>query len=137
MQDRWQVPAALIAAAVTAAAFYRLQPPPVADQFDTLMADVRLLSGAQRYLDAADAAKNLLAMDPPLPDGQRAELHDFLADLIYTVELEEKRHGRKNVDELLANQERALELGLPETAERLARRGISPGLARRFGGRVV
>ncbi len=102
-------------------ALYRLRPPPVPPRFEALMADIQLLASAGEESDAADAAANLLANNPPLPALQQARLHDFLANLIYQRESRRDVPNPKNLALLVEHHEQAEQMGMPPTAERLQR----------------
>jgi len=120
LTGRWQIPVALAAAVMASVALYRLRPPPVAPEFDALLADIPLLAQAGRYTDAADAAMNLLEMEPPLPDEQRAQLHVFLAQLVFDRERQRQAPNADNVELMLTHNDRAVELGVaPDTAMQL------------------
>ncbi len=111
LSGRWQIPLAVVAALVAGTALYRLLPEPAPVDFDAVMADIALLEQAGDTVGAADAAANLLAHDPPLPQKQRAALHEKLADLIFAAERRHDTHDPNNVAALLEHSEDARRLG--------------------------
>jgi tetratricopeptide (TPR) repeat protein len=122
LSGRWQIPVALAAALAAGVALYRLIPEPPRIQFDSVLADIALLEQSGDLVAAADATANLLEMEPPLPEGQRAVLHGRLADLVYQAELESPVHHAKNVEQILAHDERAAALGHEVTPRARLRR---------------
>ena len=109
---RWQIPMAICAMAVAAFALYRMKPVEQDIPFDALLADVLTLAERGEYLDAADAATNLLELDPPLPNVQQAQLHDALADIIYKQELIRGIPNLVNTRLLLDHHQQAVAKGL-------------------------
>lgn len=120
-KGRWQVPLAIIAAGAVSLALWRLRPEPLPADTSGLMADVELLAKSGALTDAADAAANLLEMDPPLPQADRARLHELLADVIYQSEAPLTIRNRKNIERLLEHHEKALDMGRPEDTQALMR----------------
>ena len=108
---RWQIPAAICALVAAGVALYQMKPPKREVNFDVLLADVISLAEAGHYFDAADAAANLLDMDPPLPVRKRAMLHNALADIIYKQELLRGVPNLDNTHLLLEHHEKALAYG--------------------------
>lgn len=127
---RWQIPLALAAAVVASVTLVKLIPPTPPVQFDALLADVALLEQAGDIDAAADAAANLLKMEPPLSGGKRALLHDRLAGLIYKAELGRYEHNPGNIQNLLSNQQAAWDGGVPWEPEG----GLRVGMAHRWLG---
>ncbi|MGD8454311.1 MAG: tetratricopeptide repeat protein [Phycisphaerae bacterium] len=119
--DRWQIPAALVAVAAAGLALRQLVPGRPAVDISLALADIAALEQAGATTDAADAIANLLNMQPPLPDEQRAELHDRLADIVYGQECARHKPNLKNARLILANHDAALHLGTAPTATRLLR----------------
>jgi tetratricopeptide (TPR) repeat protein len=117
LAGRWQIPLAIVAAIAGAATLYNLVPPPPDVEFESLVADVRLLEEAGDLHAAADAVANLLVHEPPLPPDEQAVLHNKFADLIYAVESDAAVHDRANLEKLLASSAAAGELGHPITAQ--------------------
>lgn len=115
LQGRWQVPAALVAGGCLCAALYSLAPKPRAIDMNTVMADLQHLVEEEAWVAASDAAANLLEMEPLVPE-QKAELHDFLADLIWTLEASRSDPQIENVEKLLDHHDAARALGQPATA---------------------
>ncbi len=113
VRDRWQVPAALVAALAASVTLYRLLPSSVVPEVGVLLAEVAALEAAGDPIKAADALANLIEMRPPLPPEQRAVLHDRLADVIYRQELLRETPEPRNVRLLLEHADAASELGVP------------------------
>lgn len=124
---RWQVPLAIVAAATAAIALYRITPPGQSLDFAAIMVDVRALEAAGQFVDATDAAGNLLAMEPPLPPKQRQALHEYLSDLLFRQEQARERSGalvvQENVRQALAQLAAAEALGRPHDADAALRAG--------------
>jgi len=123
LADRWQIPAALLAVVAVGFALQRIKPERPEVPFETLLADVVALAQAGHYQDAADAAANLLAMEPPLPREQRAVLHDTLADVLIAAERLRPRPIPHNLELVLKHHAEARRLGAargPSAALRVA-----------------
>ena len=108
---RWQIPAAICALIVAGLTLYQMKPPKREVSFDVLLTDLIALGEAGQFFDAADAAANLLEMDPPLPLKKRAILHDTLADIIYQQELLRGVPNLDNTRLILEHHEKALAFG--------------------------
>ena len=121
LRGRWQVPLALIAAIVGGVTLYQLMPRRGGLDIDRLLADVAALEEAGATTGAADALANLLQMEPPPPPGQRARLHEHLADLVYRQELKRTRPNLHDARLLLEHQDAADQLGYPPSAARSLR----------------
>ncbi len=120
---RWQVPVAILAIGVAAYALVSMRPPPKEIQFDALLADIRFLMEKEAYYDATNAAANLIEMTPELPAGQRAALHDVMAESIFLVEQKREAANLDNVKLLLEHQAQAQSLGFRPTARAALRAG--------------
>ncbi len=118
---RWQIPLALAAVALSGVTLMKLAPQVRPQQVDTAFADIVHLAKAGAYTDAADAAANLLHMEPPLPEPQRARLHNFLANLIYERQRQLKQPVPAAVHQLLEHHREAEALGHPQDTEALMR----------------
>lgn len=118
---RWQVPAVLLAIGMVTYAALRMRPAPPKVDFAALRADLLALHHAGAFRDAADAAANLLEMDPPLPPEQRAELHELLAIIVFEQESLRRPPEPRNVELILKHEELARSLGRPARAESLLR----------------
>lgn len=118
---RWQVPVALIAATTVGVALYRMVPPPPQVDFAVALADLALLEEAEDFAAAADAIGNLLALEPPLPPGERGMLHERMTGVLYRAEQRAHRHEPLNLQNLLEHARQAQELGRPDTAEMFLR----------------
>ncbi len=112
LAGRWQIPLAICAIFIGGVALYRMKPPEQSIPFEALLADVLTLAERGAYLDAADAAANLLELDPPLSRVRRARLHDALADVIYGQELVRGLPNRVNARLLLEHHQAAVACGL-------------------------
>ncbi len=121
LAGRWQVPVALVAAAGAAITLYTLRPETPAQTFADVKADLVMLRGQGASVEAADTAANLLDLDPPLPADQQAELHEFLAETIHTLEHGNPDPTPDHVAKILTHQQAAFELGRPRSAEALLR----------------
>lgn len=108
---RWQLPAAVAAVVVAAAALLRVKPPEHDVPFESLYADVLALVDARAYYDAADAIDNLLHHQPQFSASERATLHNTLAEVIYRQESLRPSPNRHNVKLLLDHYESAVQLG--------------------------
>lgn len=117
LAGRWQVPVALFAILVCGFVLTRLKPAPRPVDFDAVLADLTALRDGQRYRDAADAAANFLAMVPPLAEDQRAELHDFLSDVVYRQELLRREPIPANARLVIEHALASAALGREPTAE--------------------
>ncbi len=115
LQDRWQIPLALIAAGVGVVTLVRVIPEPTTADFDALMADVALLEHSGDVTDAANAVANLLRHEPPLPAEQQAVLHDKYASLVFAFERDRKVHNEIQARDVIEHQEAAWAQGLPRT----------------------
>ncbi|MBN2446353.1 MAG: tetratricopeptide repeat protein [Phycisphaerae bacterium] len=111
LAGRWQIPVALVAAAVACITLYRVRPAPVSVDVDALLADVRLLAEAGEITAAVDGVANLLDMKPPLPEAAQAHLHAVLADLVFQYENGREQRNADNVHLIIEHQERANEMG--------------------------
>lgn len=123
LRGRWQVPVAGLALVSAWAAVQRLSPPPRQVSADSLQADLAALVAKNAYYDAADAAANLLAMTPALPDADRAALHRTLAGIIHAQELLRDEPLATNAELIIEHQQAALELGARFDAEDVHRLG--------------
>jgi outer membrane protein assembly factor BamD (BamD/ComL family) len=121
LAGRWQIPLLLAALVAAGAALYRAKPARREVPFDALLADVLALAEARAYHDAANAAANLLEMEPPLPKADRAILHDTLAEIIFRQELLRILPNRKNAQLLLEHHEAALACGYPASSATVLR----------------
>ncbi len=117
LAQRWQIPLAFVAAAAFVVSLSVLRPPSIAADFDQHMADVMLLAQRGQYTSAADAASNLLNVEPALPEAQRAQLHHFLAELIYKRERQLRQRSQDNLKLLLEHRRAARELGWGDSAK--------------------
>lgn len=118
---RWQIPLALAAVALSGVTLMKLSPQVRPQQVDAAFADIVHLAKAGAYTDAADAAANLLHMEPPLPEAQQARLHNFLANLIYERQRQLEQPARAAVHQLLEHHREAEALGHPQDTEALMR----------------
>lgn len=115
-RGRWQIPLALLGAAFFAWTIVnRNQPPPPLDMA-AVRTDLELLVAAGREYEAANAAESLL-LRPTLDDASKATLHEFLARLIYRVELRREKPNVLNVRRLVEHQQEAARLGVRSTSE--------------------
>jgi tetratricopeptide (TPR) repeat protein len=121
LAGRWQIPLALVAVMLSGVALYKLMPKSDPQQIDAVFADIVHLARSGAYTDAADAAANLLHTEPPLPEAQRARLHNFLANLIYERQSQLQQPVRENVERLLEHHRSAVDLGYPQDAHSLMR----------------
>lgn len=121
LSGRWQIPLAICALLAAGIAVYRTRPPRPQINFDAALADVLALAEAGRYFAAADSAANLLALDPPLPQHQRALLHETLAEIIHEQEQRRGLPNRSNVALLLEHHQAALDCGRRPDARALLR----------------
>ncbi|MCA9244074.1 MAG: hypothetical protein KDA32_08980, partial [Phycisphaerales bacterium] len=99
------LPAAIVAVLTTAVAVMQLRPPERQVDFPVVQAKLQRLMDSEAYVDAADAATNLLAMKPPLPEDQQAALHDLIAEVVYRQEMRAEKPSRRNAEVLVAHSE--------------------------------
>jgi len=123
LAGRWQIPLAFCAVVTGGVALYHMKPPARTIPFEAMRADVLALAEAGQYFDAANAAANLLELDPPLPRSERATLHDALADVIYRQEQLRGLPNRKNAELLLEHHQAALTHGYAPSAHGALRAG--------------
>lgn len=121
LRGRWQIPLALTALAAAGLTLHRLRPPPPKLDFDAALADLGALRDAKAFLPAADGAANLLNIQPPLPRAARAQLHDFIADVIYRHETGGGPKDPENLHKLIEHLEALPGLDAPLDATRLLR----------------
>lgn len=117
LAGRWELPAAGISVLALAVGLYFARPAGLPSDLNVLIADVVMLANQGALTDASDAAANLLSMDPPLPEFERAQLHEVLAAAVFERQARLKNHTPHNLQIILNHQEEALQLGLPETAD--------------------
>lgn len=115
LAGRWQIPLALVAAAVASVSLYQMLPAAPDVDFDAVMADLAVLEEAGDTLGAADSVANLLEHQPPLPDDELAVLHDRLSELIYRAEADAEAHDPDNLRRLIDSSRQAAALGKPPT----------------------
>ena len=112
---RWQIPLALVAAALGATALYRLVPEPPKVDVEAALADVSILEQTGDPLAAARSVNRLLLMEPALPQDEQARLHDRAAELLFDYEAQQPDHSINRLNELLEHDRAAVELGRPLT----------------------
>ncbi|MBU0640562.1 MAG: tetratricopeptide repeat protein [Planctomycetes bacterium] len=121
LAGRWQVPLAVCAVTLGGLTLYRLKPVRLPISFEALVADVGTLTRDGEYVNAADGVANLLEMQPPLPLGQQARLHDSLAEIVYQQESQRGIPNPGNLKVLLQHQAEAERLGFPRSASSAVR----------------
>ncbi|MFO0839171.1 MAG: tetratricopeptide repeat protein [Phycisphaerae bacterium] len=116
LAGRWQLPMAVLAALSAVVAVQSLRPASQKIDFDQLLTEIRTLAERGKFHDAVDSAANLIAMTPPLPNGQKATLHAVIADIIAQQESRREKPLESNVRLLLEHDEKAVALGRERTA---------------------
>ena len=111
LAGRWQIPLALVAAAVGGVALYHVIPTPTPVNFSALLAHITATEQAGDASSSVDLAEKLLTLQPPLPPEQRAVLHARLADMLFRTERAAAVHTEGNVRRLLEHSQAARELG--------------------------
>ncbi|MBL8880215.1 MAG: hypothetical protein JNG88_13940 [Phycisphaerales bacterium] len=116
VSGRWQSPLALAAVFAFAATLYNLIPPSRSLDFDSLLADIRVMIDRGAYVDAADSCANLLEVSPPVSIEQQGTLHELLAEIIYVQQEPLKRRSVSNLSKVIEHQAQADALGLQRSA---------------------
>lgn len=110
-RGRWQIPLALVALFAFVGTLRQLAPSEPTLNVDQIIGDVELLLAQHRYVDASDAAANLLVMKPPLPAERQAQLHDLLAHAIFGATAGQPIPSQHNARLLVEHRLQAIELG--------------------------
>lgn len=117
LAGRWQIPLAVAALGLCIYAGMKLGKKPEPLNFEQALTDLRALEAGDRAVAAADAAQNLLALQPPLSSDQEALIYDFLANLTYRQERERLGEpSAENLKRLLEFHEQAVQRGLKPSA---------------------
>ncbi len=125
LTGRWQMPLAMLAAALAIFTLLRLTPKPSPLDFDALLADIAALEQAGQIQAAADAAASLLTLKPPLSTQQQAVLHARLADMLFHAERDRPVHNPLNARKLLEHSQAARDCGHPTTPELTLREALA------------
>jgi tetratricopeptide (TPR) repeat protein len=123
LSNRWQIPLAICAVGAATIVMVRLRPQHASVRFDSSMTDLRALADAGDLIEAIDAAATLLSFEPPLPDEQQAELHDFLSESLFDLECRRSAPLKSNAQLIVEHGEQAEELGWPVNVQRSFRMG--------------
>lgn len=117
LAGRWQVPLALVAAALGAATLYRLTPTPVPFDFDGLVARATALEQAGHLAAAVQILEGLLATQPPLSHAQQTLVHDRLATALFAAERGRAEHDPEVLRRIQAHDREARAAGAAPTSD--------------------
>lgn len=117
LRGRWQMPLAVLATGAAAVALIRLTPAKRPIAYEAIRASLEELKNAGGALDAADAAANLLTLDPPPPKTTQIELHRFIAQILHEQLSQSKNPSKPNAEKLLHHLDSAVALGHRRSAQ--------------------
>lgn len=122
ISGRWQVPLLVCAIAASVVAYQRLRPePPQPIDFKAVMTDLARLRESGAYRDASDAAANLLTAVPPLGRAEKAQLHEYISDVVYRQEKVREKAIAANARLIVDHYGLACQSGRAATATGLLR----------------